>query len=1097
MSRTDFVSLHTHTTYSYGDGYGQPADYVARALELQHNAVCLTEHGNVSSHVKLEKAIVAAQAEGFDIKGMYGCELYTRDTPSKHKYHLCAIAMDDGGYRSLLRTVSKSWDNFYYFPTTTSKMLLDHGDGLIILSGCLGSAIACRSIGGKDVLSEDAGGYTEALRIANWNRERFGDRYYLEVQAFPELPNAIKLNLLLEKVSMKTGIPLVVTLDAHYPRETNQQMHSLVHAIARGGAAQKKTVDQIEGEWNYNVPMTLFSRQDVGRRLFATGMSRASVTAALDATVEIANRCNVTLPKTERVRFPIVGSGFDNAFELLWDWLRNGWRYRGFGRLSKRDQNFAFERLKMEMEQIHAKDFDDYFLMLGDVISWAKDKGILVGPARGSAAASLVCYLLRITEVNPLEFRQMYFERFIDPNRTDLPDIDLDFDDERRDEIRRYLVGKFGIGHVGNIGTYTRYRGKNSIDDVARVTRVPTYETKRLKEFIIERSSGDSRYDKTLVDTIEQFPLAKEIWDRNPSLQFAFELEGMLKSMGVHSAGLVVSNAPLTDTVALYNRVMPSRVPGGNPRKMSVLSVDKKDAEYLGMMKIDMLGLTTLGMLKHCMEFTNMSNTDLYALPYNDEKVIDAFRRGDVKGIFQFEGRTTRMVTSQLRPDNFQELVDINALSRPGPFHSGLTLNYINQKWGLWDKDSDANKWTQNEIVKSICGYTKDQMIYQEQLLAICREMAGLPWVVLGEIRKIISLKYGEAAFNAHKQRFIDGAVAHGHDAQEADSIFRHMITAGQYSFNLAHSVSYSLLAYWSMWYKVYHPSAFYAASLRKAPREKWTMLMRDALDAKENRGISIEPCDLDLSGITWGIGAGGSNIIPGFSQIPGIGLSLSALIVAGRMVNWNHGDDFTLKHVSALPGIGPKKLALIEEWCGLGSRNGVTGEPGGDPFGVNGLKIKLDEVRGMLRNGQLMDQNGRMLPTATHKAEDLPFDIGVSFDGKGGAFGTTESMPVVWVGRVHGRNLRDLFEEYRSREGKDLDPDSIREPDKKHSMVLYAYDDTDEINVRISRWKFPNFKDMLMKARLDHDLIVVDGFKNRSFGRKIEVNNMWVIDPE
>jgi DNA polymerase-3 subunit alpha len=1097
MPRTNFVSLHTHSTYSYGDGYGQPGDYVDRALELQHPAICLTEHGNVSSHVKLEKAIKAAQAEGHEIKGMYGCELYTRDTPNKHKYHLCAIAMDDPGYKSLLRVVSKSWSNFYYFPTTTSRMLTDHGDGLIILSGCLGSSIACRSIGGKDIDAADAGGIEAATKIAYWFRERFGDRYYLEVQAFPELPNAIKLNQMLEQVSSKTGIPLVVTLDAHYPRENNQPMHSLVHAIARGGSAGKKTVDQQEGDWDYHVPMTLFSRQDVGRRLYACGLEKASVSRALDSTIEIAARCDVTLPQMSRVRFPLEGTGFTNVVDLVWQWLREGWRDRGFTRLSKSDQDFAHKRLMLEMPQIIDKDFVDYFAMLSDVIRWAKARGILVGPARGSAAASLVCYLLHITEVNPLEFRQMYFERFIDPNRTDLPDIDLDFDDERRDEIRRYLVNKYGHGHVGNIGTYTRYRGKNSIDDVARVTGVSTAETTRLKEFIIERSSGDSRYDKTLEDTIEQFPLAKEIWDRNPTLAHAFDLEGMLKSMGVHSAGLVVSNAPLTDAVALYTRELPSRIAGGKPRKLSVLSVDKKDAEYLGMMKIDMLGLTTLGMLRHAMEIVGMTNTDLYNMGYDDQRVIAAFTRGDVKGIFQFEGRTTRMVTAQLKPDNFQELVDINALSRPGPFHSGTTLNYINEKWGIWDKNAEANRWTQNEIVKSICGYTKDQMIYQEQMLAICREMASLPWVKLGEIRKIISLKYGEAAFNAHRAGFIEGAVANGHDAGEADNIFRHMITAGQYAFNLAHSVSYSLLGYWSMWFKVYHPAAFYAASLRKSPRDKWAMLMRDALDVKENRGISIEPCDLDLSGMTWGVGGNGTSIIPGFSQIPGIGLKMAALIVAGRIVNWNHGEDFTLKDVEALPGIGPKKLAMIEEWCGLAGRNGQAGEPGGDPFGIHQLRTKLDEVRGLLRNGQLMDGSGTMLPSASHKAEDLPFDIGVQFDGHGGNFGTADSMPVVWVGRIHGRNLRDLFEEYRSREGKDLDPSSIKEPDKKHSMVLYAYDDTDEINVRINRWKFPGLKDTLMKARLDHDLIVVDGYKNRSFGRKIETNRLWVIDPE
>jgi DNA polymerase-3 subunit alpha len=566
---------------------------------------------------------------------------------------------------------------------------------------------------------------------------------------------------------------------------------------------------------------------------------------------------------------------------------------------------------------------------------------------------------------------------------------------------------------------------------------------------------------------------------------------------------LVVSNAPLTDSVALYTRELPSRIAGGPPRKLSVLSVDKKDAEYLGMMKLDMLGLTTLGMIKSCLEMTGMSLEELYRLPMTDDAVIDAFKRGDVKGVFQYEGRTTRMVTAQLLPDNFQELVDINALSRPGPFHSGTTLNYINQKWGKWDADAPVNRWTQNPIVKSICGYTKNQMIYQEQMLAICREMGQLPWVETGAIRKIISLKYGEAAFMSYRDRFVNGATAQGIDEAEADNVFRHMITAGQYAFNLAHSVSYSMLGYWAMWFKVHHPGAFYAASLRKSAPAKWPVLMRDAIDPKysTHRGngsaLRLGRVDLSLSGITWSATRSGDTnqivILPGFSQIPGIGMKMAALIVADREIAWEDGSDWDAASIAALPGIGPKKLEAILDWSDVSTST--------DPFGVHDLKIKLDEVRMMLRAGQLIAGDGHMLPSSTHKAEDLPFDLGVQFYDNTGrpTFGNKneEQMPVVWVGRVAGRNLRDLFEEHRSREGTDLDPSTIKEPNKKHSMVLFAYDDTDEINVRINRWKFPGLKDRLMRVRLDHDLVVIDGYKNRSFGRKIEVNRLWVIDPE
>jgi DNA polymerase-3 subunit alpha len=1091
--RNDFVSLHTHSTYSYGDGFGQPAEFVNRAIELGQTALALTEHGNVSSHVKLEKAAQAARDEGFEFKPIYGCELYTRNEPSKHKYHLGVLAMNAGGYQNLLRLVSRSWENFYYHPTTTSDNLFTHNDGLIVLSGCLGSAIACKSIGGKDVAV--GGGIKTALTIAESMRDKFGDRYYLEVQAFPELPKTQQFNQMIANVSETLGIPLVVTLDAHYPRLDNQEMHPLIHAIARGGAAGKKTVDQQEAEWDYDVPMTLLDRQEIGRRLKVTGLNHEQCVAALDTTLEIAERCNVILPKTERMRFPLP-TGVNSAVDLMWEWLRDGWRHRDMTmHLAPNTTSDDYvARLKREMDVIIEKDYVDSILMLADVVRWAKNNGILVGPARGSAAASLVVYLLRITEIDPMLYPQMYFERFIDPNRMDLPDIDLDFDDERRDEIRQYLMGKYGRDHVGNIGTYTAWKGRNAIDDVARVHSLPRLDIERFKEFIIDRTNADSRATKTLMDTVEQFPLAKAIWDKHPELEKALPLEGNLKGFGVHSAGLVVSEAPLTDTVALYTRELKSRVAGGPKRKLSVLSVDKRDAEYLGMMKIDFLGLTTLGMLKNCMELVGgMTLDELYRLPTNDERIIDAFRRCDVRGIFQYEGRTTRNVVTQLKPDNFLELIDINALSRPGPYHSGTTLDYISIKWGNWDRDEPRNAWTYNPIMARICEQTKYQIIFQEQLLSICREIGQFDWIVTAQIRRIVSWKYGEAAFNAYRQRFVEGAATVDINEKMAEIIFKRMMTAGQYTFNFAHAVAYSLLGYWSMYFKTYHPREFYAAQLRKLPKDKWQAIMRDAQDQKfcvkrgNGKPVSILGADLELSQMTWAVNSDG--ILPGFAQMPGIGESLALLMVADRDVAWERGENWGIDDVGGLPGIGPKKLEVVKTWT---NRKSV------DPFGISALRDKLNETRQLLRNGQLIDSYGVMLPATSHKSEDLPLDIGVQFyDENGNVIWSYDSIPVVWVGRIHARNLQDIFEEHRSRYGTDLDPNSIKRPDLSGSVVMHGYDDTDEINVRVNRWKFPHLKDLVMRIRLDHDLLVVDGYRNKTFGRKIEVNRMWVIDPE
>lgn len=372
------------------------------------------------------------------------------------------------------------------------------------------------------------------------------------------------------------------------------------------------------------------------------------------------------------------------AIKLLRQWLNFGWAFR-----LKRTQNMSMrqnraeyiKRVEGELDVIISKGFVDYFLVTSDIVRWAKDHKIPVGPARGSAAASVVCYLLRITEVDPVQHPHMLFERFIDPSREEAPDIDLDFDDERRYEIFEYAARKYGQENVGNIANFTRYRGKNSLDDVARAHHIPVWEVDKIKNLIIERSGGDSRVNDSLEDTFDTFPVAKEVMDRFPALSNAIRLEGNYRSMGVHAAGLVISNNPINDYCATYTRTVAGRV-------ASVVAYDKKDASYLGMLKQDILGLTTMGMIRHALEIIDMDLEDLYRVPLTDERTLKAFQRNDVIGIFQFEGRATRLVGRDVIPDTFQELADINALSRPGPLFSGMALHYIDVKHGRRPKES-------------------------------------------------------------------------------------------------------------------------------------------------------------------------------------------------------------------------------------------------------------------------------------------------------------------------------------------------------------------------------------------------------------------------
>jgi DNA polymerase-3 subunit alpha len=370
------------------------------------------------------------------------------------------------------------------------------------------------------------------------------------------------------------------------------------------------------------------------------------------------------------------------------------------------------------------KGLADFFLATSDMVRWAKDQGIPVGPGRGSVAASVVAWLLRITEVDPIRYPNLLFERFLDVTRTDPPDIDLDFADERRHEVFEYMARKYGADRVGSVGNFIRYRAKNSLVDVARVYNVPIGAKETVSSLIIERSGGDSRFDSGLEDTVAMFPAAKKVFDNFPDLWNACRLEGNVRGMSIHAAGMIVANTPLTDVFAVYDR---------DGRK--VLSVDKYDVEYAGALKMDCLGLTTMGVISNCLEMTGLSLEDLYAIPDDDPGALDVFRRGDVTGIFQFEGRATRLVNRDVRPDNFGEVVDINALSRPGPLFSGTTAEYVDVKHGRRDPER------YHPLVTELTGHTKGQIIYQEQILQIVREIGGFDWTNANEIRRIIAKK--------------------------------------------------------------------------------------------------------------------------------------------------------------------------------------------------------------------------------------------------------------------------------------------------------------------------------------------------------------------
>jgi DNA polymerase-3 subunit alpha len=742
--------------------------------------------------------------------------------------------------------------------------------------------------------------------------------------------------------------------------------------------------------------------------------------------------------------------------DLLWAWCRYGWRYRNIGSLPRQDQEWCAERVKYEMGVLLERGLADFLLFTSDTIRWGKDHGIPFGPGRGSTAASVVAYLLRITEIPPYKYKGMLFERFIDLTRPDPPDIDVDCSDEDRWRVWEYLEGKYGADKVGHVGNFVRYRGKNSLQDVTNVYNIPIYAREAVGNLLIERSGGDSRFSSTLEDTFDLFPEARKVRDEYPDIGKSCRLEGDVRGMSVHAAGLVIANSPLTDICAVYER-----------DGVKVMSIDKYDVEYAGALKLDFLGLATMGMIARCLRLAGITLEDLYAIPDTDPNTIEVFRTGDVIGVFQFEGRATRLVNRDVRPANFMHIADINALSRPGPLFSGQTAAYV-------DVRHDRRKAERlHPIVDEVTMDTYGQIIYQEQILRILKEVGGFDWFSVSQIRRIISKKMGEAAFQMSYQQFADGAEKlHGINAELADEIWRRLVTSGTYSFNIAHSISYAMLAFWTAWLKANYPIEFYAASLQKATSaDSQFRLMRDALA----HSIDVKPPSLEHSRATWrpvkGVG-----LVAGWQQIPKIGEKTADKIEA---LAGDYGFDDWVE-LRAIPGIGDKTVARMEEWT-----------MARDPFGLYRTEKRLAAVRRFLKG-----QGKGSAPLPTQDGGSLSvMKVPPRQPGK-----WIPGPRVVYMGMVGKVEYKDIVEDERSRSGKEVEEilKTLKRPDLVKRATLHCYDVSDEeVYARINRWKFPQLQKQLAMIRPNRDVVVILGNRIAGFGTPVTVERIWIFDPD
>ena len=625
-----------------------------------------------------------------------------------------------------------------------------------------------------------------------------------EIDAVIDLsPNSIVLNMRKKRIAEEHGLRVISVSDNAYSYESDDEIFELA---SRAGL--KTTPQWILDELDH---------QDIAQA--------------------IADQCDLELPQA-----PMVHAEGD--LEAL---CREGIKFR---KMEGAWNDEYEQRLNYELDLIRSKDYESYFIIVADMVHFAKEH-MLVGPSRGSAAGSLVCYLSRITEVDPIP-PKLYFERFIDVSRTDLPDIDLDFPDNKRQMVFEYMADKYGFKNVAHIGTIGQFRPKSALIQVCKALNIPPQATAAVKVAMIERSSADSRANNCLEDTFKETTPGQQFIEQYPQAMSAMLLEGHASHTGVHAAGLLVCNDEITNYATVDAN--------------GIAHVEKGAAEHLGLLKIDVLGLRTLGVLED-----SGLDIDWYGLPFNDEKTYEVFNQGRLCGIFQFEGNALRAISRDIDFKTIVEIDAVTALARPGPFGGGVTEKYVQRKNG--------EAYTPiHPLVEEHMKETYGLPVYQEQTLAIVREIGKFDWKETSTIRKAMSKRMGKEFFDTYWAKFKQGAESQGIGEKEARQTWETINAMGAWQMNKAHTYSYAIISYWTAYLKAHHPLEFAAANLRNAKGEdSATELLREI--ARE--GIEYVPFDLEKSDMNWSVKDG--VLYGGFTALKGIGESKAAKLIEAR----------------------------------------------------------------------------------------------------------------------------------------------------------------------------------------------------------------------
>jgi DNA polymerase III subunit alpha len=824
-----FVHLHVHSEYSILDGACRIPDLAARAAELEMPAVALTDHGSLAGAVQLYQ-----QAAKHGVKPLIGCEVYVCDDASKQAKgyaHLTLLAESNEGYGNLIKLASAGYlEGYYYKPRVDWNHLAAHAKGLVALSGCLSGRVS-KAL--EENRPKDAASDLDRLT------QVFGkDNVYVEIQN-AGLPEQARINPQLAQLAQQTGLPLAATGDVHYLSHEDAKAHEALLCIQSGDSLKNP------GRWKFDTDQFYFKSPAEMAADFA------DYSEALRSTVEIAERLNVEIQLGE-IRLPSYSTpeGRD-AFDYLVELCEKGLQKR-YGQITPE----LNDRLRFELKTIKEMGFADYFLIVWDFVRFARQNGIQVGPGRGSAAGSLAAYALEITDVDPMRY-DLLFERFLNPGRKSMPDMDIDFAVAGRDRVINYVAEKYGRDRVAQIITFGTMLARAAVRDAGRVLEIPYGTVDRIAKLIPE---GPKVY---LDDCLKPGAELKQAYDADPLVReivdLAKPLEGLVRNDSIHAAGVVIGDRPLTEYVPLQQK---------GPDQEVVTQFGMWDVEALGLLKMDFLGLRNLDVIEKTYQLVGgLSNEKI---PLDDEKTYEMLARGDAMGVFQFEGSGMREALKQVRPTKFEDLIALVALYRPGPM--GYIPTYAKRKNGLEQVTFIDDR------VKPITEATYGICIYQEQYMEIAKQLAGFSPAEADDLRKAIGKKI-HALMASLKEKFLEGCAQNGISHQVATQLWKDTEQSQDYSFNKSHSAGYALIAYRTAYLKANYPHQYMAALISSVMNTKDRVPLY--VNACAEMGIEVEPPDVNVSQTDFAVVEG--KIRFGLNAVKNVGEGAAAAIVAAR----------------------------------------------------------------------------------------------------------------------------------------------------------------------------------------------------------------------